>query len=595
MSMVIDALARTPREQAQHRGATLRRLLAEWRPYRRELAMGFVLVLVGAATQAAGPWLISRAIDQDIGHRDSAGLARTVALLFGVYVLGALASRGQLVAVSNTSQRVLADLRGRLFRQFMYLPLGYFDRRPLGDLLSRATADVDTLSQLLSQSLTQLLGSLFGLIGIVVAMLALNVRLGVVAFAIIPVMLLVTRYLAERARLAYRQTRLTTGEVTARLEEDIIGVREAQAFNRTEATIAQFRAENAANRDANVQATAITSAFAPTMDVLSMLATALVIGYGSYLVFQGELTVGLLAAFLIYVQQFFRPIQLASQVYAQMQAALAGAERIYAILDEPCEPPDPPDARVLTGTTGAIAYENVTFGYTPDQPVLHAITFQAEPGQAVAIVGSTGAGKSTLISLLPRFYDVQDGVVRLDGQDVRQVTRASLRAQIALVPQEPFLFDGSVAENIGYGRPGATREQIEQAARAVAAHDFIMELPQGYDTPVGERGGGLSQGQRQLVMFARAVLADRPILILDEATSNIDTRTERAIQQALAVLLRGRTSLAIAHRLSTIQNADLILVLEGGRIVERGTHQTLLAAGGRYAELYKLAIASGTA
>jgi ATP-binding cassette subfamily B protein/subfamily B ATP-binding cassette protein MsbA len=332
---------------------------------------------------------------------------------------------------------------------------------------------------------------------------------------------------------------------------------------------------------------AITSAFAPAIDVLSTLATAVVIGYGGYLVLTGTLTVGLLTAFLIYVQQFFRPIQLASQVYTQAQAALAGAERIYSILDEEPEPLDPPDAENLNEVEGRIGFEGVAFAYEPGRPVLHDVYFEAAPGQTVALVGPTGAGKTTIANLIPRFYDATRGRVRVDGRDIREVVRRSLRRHIATVLQEPFLFSGTVAENIGYGRLGATREEIEGAARAVSAHGFISALPEGYDTTLGTGGGTLSGGQRQLISFARAVLADPSILILDEATSNIDTRTEALIQEALRTLLEGRTSVVIAHRLSTIRNADLILVVESGRIAERGTHSSLLAAGGLYADLYR--------
>jgi ATP-binding cassette, subfamily B, multidrug efflux pump len=580
-------MARAPQERAENRGATVRRLLGELRPYGRSLALALVYVAVGALSQAGGPWLIGRAIDRNILGDDPAGLYRTVALLFGVYVAGTLAPRGQIRQVGTVGQSVLASLRERIFEQLQRLPLRYFDRHPVGDLMSRVTNDVDTLNQLLSQGLTQLLGSLLGLVGIVVAMLVLDWRLALVCFAIIPVMLLTNVFFARRARRAFRTTRQTVSDVTAGLQEEIVGVREAQAFNRTEANIERFRERNAANRAANVQAVAITAAFAPAIDVLSTLATAVVIGYGGYLVLAGTLTVGLLTAFLIYVQQFFRPVQLASQVYTQAQAALAGAERIYNILDEEPEPPDPPEAQKLEEVEGHISFEDVTFAYEPGRPVLHDVSFEIEPGQTVALVGPTGAGKTTIANLIPRFYDATEGSVRLDEHDVREVERRSLRRHIATVLQEPFLFSGTVAENIGYGRTDATRDEIEAAARAVSAHELIRALPRGYDTPLGTGGGTLSGGQRQLVSFARAVLADPRILILDEATSNIDTRTEALIQEALGTLMRGRTSVVIAHRLSTIRNADLILVVESGRIAEHGTHASLLASGGLYAALYR--------
>ncbi len=583
----IESIARAPQERAENRSATARRLLGELRPYSRSLALALALVALSALSQAGGPWLIGRAIDRDILGRDPAGLFRTMVLLLGVYLVGTLAQRGQIRQVGAVGQSILASMRERIFERLLRLPLRNFDRRPVGDLMSRVTNDVDTLNQLLSQGFTQLLGSFFSLIGIVVAMLVLDWRLALVCFTIIPVMLLTNVFFARRARRAFRATRETVGVVTAGLQEEIVGVREAQAFNRTEANIERFRERNAANRAANVQAVAITSAFAPAIDVLSTLATAIVIGFGGYLVVTGVLTVGLLTAFLIYVQQFFRPVQLASQVYTQAQAALAGAERIYNILDEEPEPPDPPGKAKLDDVVGGIEFESVTFAYEPGRPVLHDVSFEVEPGQTLALVGPTGAGKTTIANLIPRFYDVSAGAVRVDGRDVREVERRSLRTRIATVLQEPFLFSGTLAENIGYGRWGASREEIEGAARAVSAHDFIAALPDGYDTTMGTGGGTLSGGQRQLVSFARAVLADPRILILDEATSNVDTRTEALIQKALRTLLKGRTSVVIAHRLSTIRNADLILVIDSGRVAERGTHASLLAAGGLYADLYR--------
>ena len=583
----IESIARVPREQAESRSATARRLLGELRPYGRQLVLALVLVVLGALSQAGGPWLIGRAIDRSILGGDPPGLARIMLLLLGVYLVGTLASRGQIRQIGSVGQSILASLRERIFERLLRLPLGYFDRRPVGDLMSRVTNDVDTLNQLLSQGLTQLLGSLFSLIGIVVAMLLLDWRLALVCFTIIPAMLLTNVYFARRARRAFRTTRETVGSVTAGLQEEIVGVREAQAFNRTETNIERFRERNAANRTANVEAVAITSAFAPAIDVLSTLSTAVVIGYGGYLVVTGTLTVGLLTAFLIYVQQFFRPIQLASQVYTQAQAALAGAERIYNVLDEPREPSDPPGTPQLYSVEGRIEFERVTFAYEQGRPVLEDIDFHVEPGQTVALVGPTGAGKTTIANLIPRFYDVSAGTVRVDDHDVREVERRSLRGQIATVLQEPFLFSGAIAENIRYGRMEATREEVEAAARAVSAHSFIAALPDGYDTELGAGGGRLSQGQRQLLSFARAVLANPRILILDEATSNVDTRTEALIQEALGTLLKGRTSIVIAHRLSTIRNADLILVIEAGRIAERGNHVSLLARGGLYADLYR--------
>jgi ATP-binding cassette subfamily B protein/subfamily B ATP-binding cassette protein MsbA len=534
--------------------------------------------------------MVSRAIDHDIVGHNPAGLVRTIAILLGIYLTTALCQRAQTRRIGETGQHLLAELRERLFLQLQRLPLSYFDKKPIGDLMSRLLSDVDTLNQLFSQGLTQLLGSVLALVGILVAMLLLNWRLALVCYTIIPAMLATTAFFAARARAAFRKTRQTVGAVTAKLQEDIVGVKQAQALNRTDVNIQKFRDRNAANRDANVAAVGITSAFSPAIDILSTLSMALVIGYGGWLVFGGRLSIGLLAAFLIYTQQFFRPVQLAASVYTLIQSALAGGERIYVILDEAPEPADAPDALALDDVKGRITFEHVSFAYDPARPVLSDVSFDVAPGQTVALVGRTGAGKTTIAALIPRFYDATAGSVKLDRHDVRALTRRSVRKPIAMVLQEPFLFSGSIADNIAYGRvttTGATRAEIEAAARAVDAHDFIAALPGGYETVIGEGGGTLSQGQRQLVAFARAVLADPRILILDEATANIDTRTEGVIQRALATLLAGRTSVVIAHRLSTIRNADLILVVDAGRIVERGTHEELLAAAGVYADLYR--------
>lgn len=582
----LQSIASLEPEKARKRAQVARRLVRELKPHVPTLWFSFGFIVVQAVCAGVAPLLVKHAIDHDIGSGDGRGLLRTMAILFGVYVVAAAAGRAQVRRIGVIGQHVLSDLRGRLFNHLLKLPLQYFDRRPIGDLMSRLLSDVETLSQLFAQGLTQLTGAMFALAGIMIAMLTEDVRLALACFLIIPAMVLTTWFFAARARKAYRKTRETVGDVTANLQEEIVGVRQAQAFNRTERNIQKFRDRNAANRDANVQATGITSAFSPTIDMLATLATALVIGYGGLRVLRGELTVGLLAAFLLYVNTFFRPVQLAAATYTLMQSALAGAERIYEILDEAPEPQDAPGAKELQRAEGRIEFRDVTFSYDPLRPVLHGVSFTAPAGQTVALVGKTGAGKTTIAALVPRLYDVTSGAVLLDGADVKQVTRASLRKQMAMVLQEPFLFSGTLHDNIAYGKPGATREEVEAAARAVHAHDVIAALPKGYDTVIGESGATLSQGQKQLLAFARAVIADPRVLILDEATSNIDTRTEALIQMALGKLLAGRTSVVIAHRLSTIRTADQILVIDQGKVAEQGTHDQLMARGGLYAELY---------
>ncbi|MEH2141278.1 ABC transporter ATP-binding protein [Nostoc sp.] len=575
-------------EQASQQFSTLRRFLQYLRLYRKDIPIALTLVFIGAVTQAIGPFFIGWSIDHLIKQGNLQGLLVLLGLLALNYGLGILAIRGQIIRVGWIMQRLLAQLRQDIFTKIQSLPLSFFDRSEAGDLMSRLLNDVNTVNQAFGLTIAQMLGNTFSLVGIIIAMLSINLQLGLLSNLVVPLMIFTTSLFARWARARFRVTRQTIGELSAKLEEDIVSVREAQAFNRVQMNIAEFDILNAANRDANVDAVAITSAFLPSIDFLNTLATAGVLAYGGYLAVTGGATVGVVTSFLLYVQQFFRPIQILSQFYTQAQSAFAGLERIFLLLDEPSELKDAPDATEMLPIQGEVTFENVKFGYNPDQLVLKGVNLHAYPGQMVALVGPTGSGKSTIINLILRFYDVSGGAVKIDDVDVRSVTQASLRRQIGIVLQDNILFSGTVAENIAFGAPYATQADIEEAAQLANVHEFITSLPQGYTTQLGERGAPLSQGQRQLISIARAVLINPQILILDEATSSIDTRTEALVQTAIARLLQGRTSFVIAHRLSTVTLADQVLVIQQGQIVEQGTHAELIDQQGVYANLYAL-------
>jgi ATP-binding cassette subfamily B multidrug efflux pump len=533
------------------------------------------------------------ALDGSMTQNDRfAGLGRLVLILIGMYVGSALATGLMFFSMTWAGQHVLRDLRMQVFEHLHRLHMGYYGEHEAGDLMSRITNDTEAIGQAVNFALLNVLSGIILLVWIIINMLTKNLVFALLSMAVAPLMLIATIWFSSQARKAFRKTRTEMGNINAELQESISAVREVQAFNRAEENIENFRNVNAANRDANVRAVSFTSALSPLLEALGYLALAIVTGAGGLALLGkislpgGVVSLGLVVTFLGYVQRFNQPIQQIAVLWSNIQNAIAGAERIFGLLDEKAEVQDAPDARPIPLIQGRVEFKNVTAEYVKDQSVLCNVSFSAEPGQTVAIVGPTGAGKTTIINLIPRFYDVTDGAVLVDGVDVRSATAQSLRSQIAIVLQDTFLFSTTVMENIRFGRLDATDEEVLAAAKLAYADTFIGRLPDGYQTVLGERGSGLSQGQRQLLSIARAALANPRILILDEATSSVDTRTERLIQNALEQLLSGRTSFVIAHRLSTIKRANRIVVIENGRITEMGTHAELLCAQGHYYRLY---------
>jgi len=520
------------------------------------------------------------------------GLGRLILLIAGLYIGSAILSGLMFYLMSLSGYRVLRDLQAKVFGHIHHLSLGYFTKHEAGDVMSRFTNDSDTLQQVIGFGLVSVLQGALQIVWTVWVMVRLNAPFALISLVTLPLMFFATRWFSGQARKAFRRARQQIGNVNADLQESISAVREVQAFSREDENIQQFRESNAANRDANIRAQAFTGALGPTLEAFSYVSLAIVAGVGGLLLLNstgalgGAISVGLIITFIGYTQQFNRPVQQIAVQWATLQSAVAGAERIFGLLDEPAEIIDSPTATELPTIAGHVVYEDVWAEYNPGEPVLRGVDIDAAPGQTVAIVGPTGAGKTTIINLLPRFWDVTSGRITIDGHDLRDVTQQSLRRQIGIVLQDTFLFSDTVMNNIRYGRPEANDDEVIAAAHLSHAHEFIERLPDGYQTVLGERGAGLSQGQRQLLAIARVALIDPRILILDEATSSVDTRTEREIQRALEKLLRGRTSFVIAHRLSTIRHADQVLVVDGGNIIERGTHDSLLAAGGFYYNLY---------
>ena len=563
------------------------------KPYRRRMAIALLLMPVVTGLTLLIPYLIKVAIDEPITGGDLDGLTRLAAWI-GAAFLGLYASTAaQQYLLSWVGQRVLTDLRQAMFRHLQQLSLTYHDRHIVGVTVSRVINDVAVINDLLTQGLVSLAGDLLVLVGIIIVMLQMNVRLALFTFTVLPLMALLTAWFSRRAKGAFRETRSTVANVVGRLAENIDGMRVIQAFAQERAMEQKFQHVNRENRDAHVAAMTLSFVFLPAIEFLGVLATAIVLWFGGRAVTDGSVTLGVMVAFLAYVTRFFQPIQELSQIYTTLQSAMAGGEQVLRLLAAPPEVADP----VLEGSegtaelppvSGRIEFEGVRFRYREDSPeVLHGIDLRIEPGQTVAFVGPTGAGKSTVSRLIQRFYDVSDGAIRIDGIDVRDVTQASLRRQMGLVPQDPFLFSGTIAENIRFGKPDADLAAVMTAAKLANAHDFIMGTPDGYETHVLEGATNISVGQRQLICIARAALADPAILILDEATASVDSLTEMLIQSALEKLLEGRTAIVIAHRMSTIRNADLTVVIDEGRIVQQGRHEDLVEVEGLYRTLYQ--------
>lgn len=565
----------------------IRRLLGFVIPHWPQMIAAMAAMLIASGLALTVPYLIKIAIDQNIAGGDSRGLMITALLMtgafFGIYVSSAL----QQHLLSRVGLRVLATVRARLFQHLQDLPLAYHHQHIVGVTISRVISDVAVINDLLTEGVATLIGDAVVLVGIMVVLLSLNIPLALAAFAVLPLMLLATWLFSRRARDAFRQTRHRIAAVVGGLAEDISGIRVIQAFAREGVSAERFEEVNRANRDANIEAMSLSFIFLPTVDFLGILASGIVLWFGGLAVARGELTLGIVVAFLAYVTRFFQPIQELSQLYTTLQSAMAGGERVLELLDTPPAITDAPDAIELPRPEGRVELRQVGFHYHPDTPILQDINLIIEPGQTVALVGPTGAGKTTMANLVTRLYDTTAGAVLIDGIDVRRVTQRSLRHQTGLVPQDPFLFSGTIADNIRFSRPDAPMQVVEAAAHSAHAHDFISRLPAGYSTRILEGGANLSIGQRQLLCIARAILADPRILILDEATASVDTLTEALIQDALQQLLSGRTAIVIAHRLSTIQKANLICVVQSGRIVERGTHAALLEGKGIYRDLYQ--------
>jgi ATP-binding cassette subfamily B multidrug efflux pump len=567
-----------------------RRIWQFIRPYRKQLIIALLFMLGSSTTSVLGPYFVKLAIDNGLAQKNVIALRNTVLFYLVAASVQWVFIYVRVNLMAKVGQSIIFDLRRDLFAHLQTLSLSFYSRWSVGRVITRVINDVETLRDFITWAVLAMARDLFVIVGIFIAMLSMNFRLSLLTFSVLPFMILATVLFRRVARRVYRRVRAAISWVNSVLAENVNGVRVVQAFSRQTQNLAHFR--DYVNRyylETSISAAKVSASFSSIVDVLGAIATMLVVWLGGAAVLGESITAGVLVAFVLYIGRFFDPIRDLSRRFDTLQSTMAGVERLTGLLDIEAEVRDEPGARELPHVRGEVKFENVSFNYTDDpMPVLQAVNLVVPAGSTVAFVGETGAGKTTIIKLLSRFHDPVEGTIYVDGYDLRTVTQASLRRQMGMVLQDPFLFNGSVKENIRFGRLDSTDMEVEEAARAIGAHDFIMELRNGYDTSVEEGGVLLSVGQRQLISFARALLADPRILILDEATSSVDTRTEQIIQRALALLLKGRTSFVIAHRLSTITNADKIVVIHDGRIIEQGTHSELLTQGGMYYDLYRM-------
>jgi ATP-binding cassette subfamily B protein len=573
-------------EKPKDTRGSLKRLLSYLGEYRLQLIIVAILTIGNTLLNLAGPYLQGVAIDRFIITHDKEGLVRIILLILGIYVTGALASIGAGYIMATISQRSLKKLRKELFEHMETLSLSFFDTHPSGDLMSRLTNDIDAIGRAISSNVIQLIRNVVTLVGILVVMFYLNIRLALASLIVFPIMVIMTALIGGRTRESFRDLQMNLGLLNSTMQETITGQRVVIAFDQQESVNRKFTMMNISVRDLGIKAMTYAMLIPPLVGIMSNANIAVVAGVGSYMAINEMVTVGVIAAFITYSRRFADPLRHFANLYNSILSALAGAERIFEIIDIEPELVDAVDAVSVDDFEGEVIFDNVDFGYLPDQQVLNDITFKAEPGQRIALVGPTGAGKTTIVNVLTRFYDIQDGSIAIDGMDIKLIKKDYLRRQLGIVLQDVFLFSGSVMENIRYGNLEATNEECIAAAKLANADSFIRRLPRGYDTDLSERATNISQGQRQLLSIARAIVADPDILVLDEATSSVDTRTEVQIQQALLNLMKGRTSFVIAHRLSTIRNADLVLVIRDGEIVERGAHEELVRKKGFYYNLY---------